>query len=627
MILLTYALGLMQVIYGLILLFLLPGYALTLLLFPKGGIDALERISLALGLSISVCVLAIFTSNYFLGIPVIYGTVATEILCLTVLFILIYLLRRPRGVLKIGLSLNDIKNIQDPRRAILPAFTLLLVLFIAFNLIYGVHQDYSYPIHIDEWRHISQGVRIIEDESIKLNVFNLEVGFHVFLAEFFLLTGMDPVLDYKFLPAVFGCISAFILFAYVYRITGRFLAGLFSMLFFIGLKSNIFILGLWFFVALTMTFPLLYLVFHSLGEGLKRGSFPLLFSAAVLLLALSLIHPSVASFTYMSIALYLTLIILYAITVVVLYLMLKRESLREEFNQLMRFPVQRVCGVLSLFTIPFLSFLYFLKFLWRGSLTETLSYFIKDFMIFGQLLQVKELYRPLFLLDIYGFTGVFLASLGILYLIVRKKGLILVSGVLVALAMMTLYQLHGFTFLILYERVVYCALLCLAPLSGIGLCMLTYFIRDVFKRVGMGGLVPAVIALVLVSFIYLNVFSDYYFYEDKIYRLIDDDDYRAIKWLEVNRGRHNIVLARPRISDAIYPVSRNYVIAVTPSGRNIPTNVRDTEEFLMSGCEGRRRILEKYSVDYVLVRFKIKCTCLKEIYHEGKEYIYEVQVS
>ena len=630
--LLTFALGFFQMFFGFILLFFLPGYALTLTLFPGKEIDILERISLAIALSISVSVVSVFAANYFFGIPITSETIMAEILSLSGIFILIYFFRRPGSVAGKGISLSDIKSVSEPRKRILSVFIILLILILTFNLIYRTHWNYPYPFHTDEWQHIAIGVQIVEDKSIRLTIpyyqdkppyRNLEIGFHVFLAEFFLLTNKDLVLFYKFLPAIFACISAFILFVFIYKITGKFLAAIFSMLFFAGLKSNIFVLGSWFFVPLTMSFPLLYLVFYSLSEGLKEGSFPLLLSATIALLALALIHPSIASFAYMSITLYLILAVLYSLTVIILYLVSKRESFKKELGMLLKFPIQRAAGILILFLVPFLSFLYFLKFLWKGSLVETLRYFVTDFMIFDGSLPVKELYKPLFLCDIYGLVGISLAIIGIIYVLIKKKGAILVSGISIALAIMALYQFHGFSILLLYERTTYCALLCLAPLSGIGLYVLTYFIKNILKN---SKVVSTVIALSLLFFVFLNTFSNYYFYEDKIYRMIDDDDYKAIKWLGENKGSYNIVLARPRISDAIYPISRNYVVAITPHG-GTAQNLLDTRKFLMSGCEGRKNVLEKYQVDYVLVKFKIKCGFLEEIYHQGKDYIYEVQIS
>ena len=632
--LLIYVSGFSQLVLGFILLFHLPGYALTMALFPGRQIRALEKVSLSVGLSISLCVICVFTSNYFLRIPITSETVTVEILSLSGVFIVIYLLRGTRsgsgnkgGVAPGGYT----KDPTTSRKYLLYSSAVILVLVFTFTLVYSAHRDYSYPFHKDEWQHIAHGVQILEDKAI-VPIFpyykerpphrNLEIGCHVFLAAFSLLTGTDPVLFYKFLPAIFACISSFILFAFVYRLTDSLPAGLFSMLFFASLKSNIFVLGLWFFVPLTMCFPLVYLVFHFLTDGLREGSIPLMFSATVALLASALIHPSVASFMYMSITLYLAALIFYFLIILVLYLILRRESFREEFTLLLRFPVQRVIGVSMVFLIPFLSFLYFLKFLWRGSLGETLRYFITDFMIFGRLLDVRELYEPLFLLDFYGFVGVSLAVVGIFYVFMKKRGVVLVSGVFVALALMALYQVRGFTFLIFYERIVYCALLCLAPLSGIGLYALMCFIKDILRKLSRNKLISTALIVFLFFFVFVNQFSGYYFYEKKIYRMIDDGDYRAIKWLMENRGSCNIVMARPRISHAVYPISGNYVI--TAMLRGDTARMRDTRRFLMSGCGGRGEILEKYGVDYVLVGFRIKCGFLEEIYHQDSNYIYGV---
>ncbi len=634
--LITLALNLTQTLYGFTLLLLLPGYALTLALFPEKRIDMWERTALTINLSISTCVISVFALNYFLKIPITTGTLSIEILALTGIYSIIYLTRRPKPTQKNGVNISSVKNTEKTGKNIISAFTVILILALTFSLVYKIHWDYDYPYHTDEWQHIAQGIQITEEKHIRLTnpyyrdkpyTYDLEIGFHVFLAELTLLTGRDLILYYKFLPAIFACISSFTLFVFAYKTTGKFLAGILSMLFFASLKSNIFLLGPWFYVPLTMSFPLLYLILYSMTEGIRKGSLPHLLSATITLLALSLIHPSIASFAYMTITLYLIFAAAYSAVIIVLHLASKRKHLTEKFNSIVKYPIQRVSGILAMFLIPLLSFLYFLRFLRGDSLTEKIGYFTTKFMIFEGALPVKELYNPLFLYDIYGVTGFSLALAGVFYSLMKKRGVILVSGISIALALTILYQLRGFIILILYERTLYCALLCLAPLSGIGLYVLTYFIRNIPRRFSRGVLVSTAIILSLLLLVFLNVFSDYYTYKDKIYKMIDDDDYRAIKWLGENRGEHNIVLARPRISDAIYPISRNYVVAITPHGPSNTPILMDTKTFLTSGCEGRKTVLEKYQVDYVLVNFKIKCDFLEEIYHQGEDYIYETQIT
>ena len=69
---------------------------------------------------------------------------------------------------------------------------LLLLLAFTFCLVYEIHSNYKYPFHTEEWQHLARGIQIIENKRILLKnpyynteEMNLEIGFHIFLAEFF----------------------------------------------------------------------------------------------------------------------------------------------------------------------------------------------------------------------------------------------------------------------------------------------------------------------------------------------------------------------------------------------------------------------------------------------------------
>jgi len=270
-----------------------------------------------------------------------------------------------------------------------------------------------------------------------------------------------------------------------------------------------------------------------------------------------------------------------------------------------------------------LSFIYFIRFLWQGSLIETIKFFVTEFMIFGQLVNATEVYKPFFLVDFYGLIAIFLSMIGILYVTIKQRAGILISGLAVALGIMLLYQFHGFTILIFYERVFYCALLCLAPLSGIGLFVVLKSLWIISNKYKLNTMIPTILSLIIISLTLYTVFSDYYQYEDKIYRLIDDNEYNAIIWLMENEGIHNVIMARTRISDTIYSISRNYVVSPVPHCQNLGSRTKDSRRFFMSKCDGKKEILDRYAVDYVLVKFHINCDYLAEIYNKDGVIIYE----
>ena len=145
---------------------------------------------------------------------------------------------------------------------------LISSLLFVFLIVYSPHFSYKYPLHVDEYNHIAKAVNFLENKE--LNVIpnfqhkpfspNLEPGFTLFLSLLF-LTKLNSILIYKFLPAIFATLAAFILFHLMFYITKNFYLAISSIIFFASLKSNINLHGLWFFTPLTLAIPLIFLFF------------------------------------------------------------------------------------------------------------------------------------------------------------------------------------------------------------------------------------------------------------------------------------------------------------------------------------------------------------------------------
>ena len=57
---------------------------------------------------------------------------------------------------------------------------LILVCALTFIFVFTPHFDNRFPIHIDEWHHISEAIRLSEG-SFSNSIFGVEMGFHLFL--------------------------------------------------------------------------------------------------------------------------------------------------------------------------------------------------------------------------------------------------------------------------------------------------------------------------------------------------------------------------------------------------------------------------------------------------------------
>ena len=59
---------------------------------------------------------------------------------------------------------------------------IFAVLTLTFFLVYSPHLNYPYPLHVDEWHHISQARSLARLDYNFHSVSSFEFGYHLFLA-------------------------------------------------------------------------------------------------------------------------------------------------------------------------------------------------------------------------------------------------------------------------------------------------------------------------------------------------------------------------------------------------------------------------------------------------------------
>lgn len=594
----------LNVLLGMLLLFFVPGYALVIALFPRKGLDIYEKIAISVISSISINILPIFVLNYVFKIPINYYTVVVSALLVTAICVIIYFLRT-REIPEFYFEIHEY-GLQK----VLRVLCVLALLAANFLLVYSIHQNYSYLYMLDEWQHMAEGIQVQDNAGIVLqNPYYkdpgtgiesgfFEKGFHIFLAEVFMLTGQVPVQIYVILPALFAAITALIVFTFAYKTTNNYAIGLFAMLFYAALRSNVSVLGPWFYVPLTMGFTYIYAILYLFSAGLERYRLRLLLLSSLLLLTLALIHPWSAAVVFPAIILYIIL----------------RPGILKEKN------VHIIVGIML---IPFLSLGYIINTFWQGTFEKTLAYFTANFLVSGLGIPVTEAASPAYIVSFYGVVPLLLGLAGAYYIIKKKKGperIFLAWAAFIA-AVIILFQITGKTVLAPYERILYYAFLSFVPLSAIGLyAVLEYLIK---KTQNMK--LRFLISLLCIGALACLLFMPYYESRTGLYKIIDDDAYSGIKALE-ETGTHHVVLARPEISSAIYPITRNYVISINPAQLSADKQaLEDNRRFFMTDCDGKNQILKKYGVDYVFVRAEDAQDCpgMKLIYREKGSYIYE----
>ena len=93
-----------------------------------------------------------------------------------------------------------------------PALLVLPVMALAFYLAFIPHQDYPYPVHIDEWVHLANAEAIMKAGTVAytepflgLGTFgpgnNLELGFQLFWGVFQRISGLDWMTIFRFFPS------------------------------------------------------------------------------------------------------------------------------------------------------------------------------------------------------------------------------------------------------------------------------------------------------------------------------------------------------------------------------------------------------------------------------------------
>lgn len=82
--------GTLRVMAGILLIFVLPGYAASLAVYPRvEDLSGIERLALSLGLSIAVVLFAILLANHVLGVPLTAEGITLTLIAAIVLLLII----------------------------------------------------------------------------------------------------------------------------------------------------------------------------------------------------------------------------------------------------------------------------------------------------------------------------------------------------------------------------------------------------------------------------------------------------------------------------------------------------------------------------------------------------------
>lgn len=454
------------------------------------------------------------------------------------------------------------------------AILVLALIFTAF-LVYTPHFVYQYPSHADEWRHITEA-RMINEGEFTLDATSIEVGFNFFLAGLYSIT--DIVQFYKFLPVFFALVAALVLFFTVYDLTKNYRIAIFSMIFFASIGSNANIGGVWYAIPLSFSIALIYLFFWLFSSGVEKEDIRKFVYSFVVFLILIFIHPVSATFM---------------IPIIVIYSGIKYKFFLKNWKICLIWIIVPVIGLL------------FYKFVYDGS-------FLEAIMFRRGWDNVEDM--GLKLSWGYSLIAFLAALLGVIYAYKKKYSLNLIWFIVTGFSLL-IYIFMGFSLFAPHLRMFYYFVLSLPILSAFGMH---------YGAEKIGGLVKGnfrkYAVAVFFILIFILTFVSYYSVDPgvRVYRLIDEDDYNAMKFLEEYDDSDSIVIASAEISTTMYAISGHKTIGTIYfyGGRE------KNDKFFESDCSEQENMIEKEKAEYVLSKEPIECGW--DVIYQEKDIVYKV---
>jgi hypothetical protein len=439
----------------------------------------------------------------------------------------------------------------------LKTLLLLLILLLAGFMAFIPHIAYAYPLHVDEWTHLTYTKTISQTGAVTFpdpftgegtsapGIDNVWVGYHVLLAVFQEVTGIDWLLLFRFGPSIVFMLTVLCVYLFANKQGYGLEAAFFTCL----IPTTGGLLGLAFMVpmALGLLFiPLsLYIAFHVKSWS----SYLLLF---VITCFLWVMHPTMAAIQGI-------------VLLPFILITLKGSS-------------GRGLGLLMALLLPVLI-----------ALPITINRILP---MAGQLLSPKEVFPPPYMdmpaaLQIYGFIPLVFCFIGIMYLLKKggRNNYALLFAIMLLLVVMLAFARFQVGTDTIFVRGITATLLLIGILAGAGLYWLRTQVASArlldkykpsFTTYSSGSLCTLSVAVILAIAIPARFNVPYY-------HMIDSEDYRAFIWIRDNIGpEYETALVDPWKATAFVAITEN----------NVPRRIWESQgpaddiiyEVLSQGC-------------------------------------------
>jgi len=539
----------LRVAAGVSLVFLVPGLPWTYALLARDRLSVLERLGLSAVLSIALVPLGLFLLNLLLGIPVDVRTTLVLILALVLMGTLAALWRASFRVRAPHLR-KPIWAVSAGGAAGLLALGMIMGFAFYTSLIPRL--DYSYPLHTDEWTHFAEARTIVTEGTIPFfdpvtgedradpvteetrSSPHFEVGYHLFLAEFQLLTGL-PWLDmFRYLPSAVFALAAFS--AYIFGNRRGF--GLEAALFASLVPTTVRFLGPALAVPVALGLFFVPLVLFLVSNYWASKGLPLVL--LVLLSFLFIAHVPTAVFAGLIIAVY------------GVFQTLRRALTRRPVRRRALAHLATVLAAVALSSLPLLAYNNWLV---GAAVAEPLPQ--------------ELLVAPGGIIPRLGYVPYALFVLGLVLLArsgIRTDRALLVTTVLVAAYAFLHYQ-FGVGNAALYSRSILYLSLLLLLIAGLATSDVRRWLAKVLSLRWAGGASFAAAGLVLVAVMLPSLgLSLESRYEEQYYHRIGDTQYEDFVWMRDHLCTgYERALTEPQFGRAFAAITGRHVYAAIPT--------------------------------------------------------------
>lgn len=493
---------------------------------------------------------------------------------------------------------------MDLNKKILLVISLVAIAF----LVYSPHFLYSLPYHLDEWDHIGRSIRVQEQGLSYFKTHTpVEIGFDVIIliiSWFLSLLKTDIIYAYKFLPAINALTIACILFFFLKKEFGSYWLALSALPFLAFLKSNVNILGIWFYVPILAGVPLIYLSLFTLEKAVKENHPKKIYLIAIFLFILSFIHQSSFLLTSIVSAIYLA--------------------------RHYRFVIENK----KLFS-PFLILIIpsVIMFIFLTSGLSDLPSFFKAFTWGPIHPQIN--YNPF---TLYGIPASIFAFIGFYISLKNKKIFTFRIYSLISLISILLFPLINVSFFSAYQRYLYHFMIASIPLSALGLYISVKWLKNRLEEAEFSSVSKKAILISLIFILIAGMSFNYFSLhpQTRLYKAIEAHEIPFIE--KLSEYPSGVVLSSLNQGITIRPITKKHDPALT----SLDFKKKDElDKFYSSDCSIKEEYLYNGNVfpektkfnkelgkniekiDYIISDDSINCEFVSLIDSQNNKNIYK----